>query len=294
MPKCNSLVIGAALAMAAGAMAQMPNTPMSTHDLGGGIYWIEGGAGANSGLILGAKGALLIDAKMTPQAGEALLAEIRKLSPNPVTHVILTHSDGDHVNGLAALPKGLTIIASDNCKREMQAALSDQRMPPPRDYLPTVTAAGNQSLSFEGRRIDVLYFGNAHTSGDVVVYLPERRIAFTGDLASAAGDPLIHGEKGGTSTGWVRVMKQVVTLDADTFVPGHGGLLKKADIERQIASTEAKQARVRELARQGKSLEEIKAALGESPATERSPGAAGRGMRFPTLVDVVYSEITAK
>ena len=73
-----------------------------------------------------------------------------------------------------------------------------------------------------------------------------------------------------------------------------GHLLKKADIERQIASTEAKQARVRELARQGKALEDIKAPLGEAPATERPPGAAGRGMRLPTLVDVVYSEITAK
>ena len=64
-----------------------------------------------------------------------MLAEIRKVTPEPVTTIILTHSDGDHVNGLPGFPKGLTIVAHENVKRDMEKAAAD--LPALKDYLPT-------------------------------------------------------------------------------------------------------------------------------------------------------------
>ena len=93
---------------------------------------------ANSGVIIGNKGVIVIDAKGSADAGKEMLAAIGKLTTKPVTHVILTHSDGDHVNGLAAFPKGITIIAHENNKKEQEAALArgGRGTPLPRPTLP--------------------------------------------------------------------------------------------------------------------------------------------------------------
>src|ERR1700722_17189622 len=125
-------------ALAALAAAQTQPPPLSVKPLSGGVYWTQGGAGGNTGIIIGKDGVIVVDAKTTPDSAKEVLAEIAKLTPKPVTHVILTHSDGDHVNGLAAFPKGLTIIAQENCKKEMEGSTSS-RNPAPQDHLPTQT-----------------------------------------------------------------------------------------------------------------------------------------------------------
>jgi cyclase len=73
---------------------------------------VEGGSG-NSGVIVGDKGVIVIEAKTTPAGGKELLEDIAKITPKPVTTVILTHSDGDHISGLAPFPAGITIIARE-------------------------------------------------------------------------------------------------------------------------------------------------------------------------------------
>src|SRR5215469_13691788 len=88
------------------AFAQQAAAPFQTHQLKPNVYWIEGGGG-NSGVIVGEKGVIVIDAKTTQAGGKELLDDIAKITPKPVPTVILTHSDGDHVNGLAAFPAGV-------------------------------------------------------------------------------------------------------------------------------------------------------------------------------------------
>src|SRR5712691_5453571 len=106
------------------AAAQEPPPPLTVKPIRGNVYWTVGGAGGNTGFIIGDNGVIVIDAKTTPQSAKEMLAEIAKLTPKPVTHVILTHSDGDHVNGLAAFPKGIAIIAHENNKKEQEALLA--------------------------------------------------------------------------------------------------------------------------------------------------------------------------
>jgi cyclase len=94
--------------------AQAQFAPIQTHTLPGGVYWIEGGVGSNAGVVIGKDGVIVIDAKQTQDSGRAVIAEVAKLTPKPITHVILTHSNLDHVDGLVAFPKGLTIISQEN------------------------------------------------------------------------------------------------------------------------------------------------------------------------------------
>jgi beta-lactamase superfamily II metal-dependent hydrolase len=130
-------VVGlSALATLASAQAPAP-MPFTAHQLKPNVYWIEGGGG-NSGVIIGDKGVIVIDAKTTPAGGKELLDNIAKITPKPVTTVILTHSDGDHVNGLASFPTGIKIIAHENNKKEQETALAaGGRGAPPAGHLPT-------------------------------------------------------------------------------------------------------------------------------------------------------------
>src|SRR3984893_9003514 len=125
--------LGAAFAALTSLAALAPSlraqqfAPIVTHALNGGVYWIEGGVGSNSGVVIGKDGVIVIDAKQTPESGKAVMAEVATLTPKPVTHVILTHSNFDHTDGLPGFPKGLTIIAQDNCKKQMEHPRSSPR-----------------------------------------------------------------------------------------------------------------------------------------------------------------------
>jgi len=281
------------LAMAAVAQAPAP-APLTVHQLKPNVYWIEGGGG-NSGVIIGDKGVIVVDAKTTPAAGKELLDDIAKITPKPVTTVILTHSDGDHVNGLASFPSGITIIAHENNKKEQDAALAaGGRGAPPAGHLPTQTVSKNkEDLKIDGVKVEVLHWAPAHTSSDLVVFLPSEKIVFTGDIITTQPDALIHLEKNGSSEGWVTTAKGTAALNADQFVPGHGDVENKAAVQKKATDVAAKRAKIKDLVAQGKSLAEIKTAVGDPPPVQGKGGGRG-GPGFASFTDVVYQELTKK
>ena len=288
------LVAVASIAFAQGRGPGGPAAPFMTHMLAPNVYWIEGGGG-NSGVIIGEKGVTVIDAKTTEAGGKELLEDIAKITPKPVTTVIFTHSDGDHVNGIAAFPSGIRIIAQANDKAEQEKALAaGGRGAPPAGHLPTeVVSKNKESEKIDGVKFEFFHWAPAHTSGDLIVYLPSQKIVFCGDIIAGGktADPLIHLEKNGSSEGWITTVKGIVALNSDTFVEGHGDVLTKADVQTRLTSATDKRAKIKELVAQGRSLEYIRMALGEpAPAA----GGGGRGPNFPTFTAVVYQELTAK
>jgi glyoxylase-like metal-dependent hydrolase (beta-lactamase superfamily II) len=144
-------------------------------------------------------------------------------------------------------------------------------------------------LDLGTERIQLLHFGPAHTSGDAVIFFPARKLAFVGDLVFIGRDPLIHRFKGGASTGLIKTLKALLELNADKYVPGHGGIVGKSDIETEMKGLQEKQDKVRSLIKQGKSLDEVKTAFG-IPTSPAKPG----GMSFPSLVEVMYLELSGK
>jgi glyoxylase-like metal-dependent hydrolase (beta-lactamase superfamily II) len=300
----------AMLSLAIALPAQQPAQPLVVKQLAPNVYWTQGGAGGNTGIIIGQTSVIVVDAKTTADSAKEMLAEVAKITPKPVTTVILTHSDGDHVNGLAGFPAGLTIIAHENNKKEQEAALAaGGRGGPPPDRLPTrVVTENREATSIDGVKLELLHWAPAHTSGDLVVYLPDQKVVFTGDIiATQRPDPLIHLEKNGSSAGWITTTQGIVALDATQFVPGHGDLQTKADIQARLRSADEKRTRIAAMVKDGKSLDDIKAALGETaaapapaaapargaaPAAAPQPGRGGGG--FASFTDVVYQELTKK
>ena len=98
------------------ARAQQQVQPLKVTNVRDNVYWVQGGVGSNDGFIVGTTGVVLIDTKTTVDSEKGVIAEIAKVTPKTVDTVILTHSDVDHVNGLAAFPCRL----NNNCAGELQ------------------------------------------------------------------------------------------------------------------------------------------------------------------------------
>jgi len=280
--------------------------PITMKQLKPNVWAAIGGAGGNSTIVVGKTSVIVVDAKQTEAGAKDLLAEIAKITPNPVTTVFLTHSDGDHVNGLVAYPANVKVIAHENNKKEQQAALAaGGRGAPPPDRLPSqVVTKEKETMTIDGVKFELYHWAPAHTSGDLIVFLPDQKIVATGDIIvtnRADDNPNIHAEKNGSTAGWLTNVKGLVSLNADTYIPCHGDLLTKADVQRKLTATTERRAKIAAMVKEGKSLDEIKTALPDAPA----PGAAARGAGAPaggraggpapvTYVDIAYGELTKK
>ena len=161
------------------ATAQQQPVPLKVANIRSNIYWTQGGAGGNTGIIVGQNGVFVVDTKTTVDSSKEVQAEIAKITPKLVNTAIVTHSDGDHVNGLAGFPDGLTIIAQENCKKEMEASVSSWN-PAPQDRLPTKTIAKDERMTIDGVHVRLLHWAPAHTSGDLIVYFPDQKVVFGG------------------------------------------------------------------------------------------------------------------
>ncbi len=261
--------------------------PVSVQNVKGSIYQVKGGMGANTGFFIGEKQVLTIDTKMTEDSAKEMIAEIKKLTPNPISYITLTHSDGDHVNGLVGFPQRTNIISHEKTRVHMDHAFQSTRE---RAYLPNIAFSERLSLYLSSvlrsKRVDLLYFGPAHTDGDAVAYFSDERVAFIGDLIFIGRDPLIHRHKNGNSFGLVKVLKAILNLDAEIFVHGHGDLATKREILGVIQGVEEKQIRIQALVKEGKTLDEVKKIF-------KIEDGAG-GMRWMSLVEVIYLELTEK
>ena len=306
--KHTSLFAAAVLVCAASAFAQAPIQPVMMKQLKPDVYAAIGGAGGNSTIVVGKTSVIVVDAKQTEAGAKDLLAEIAKITPKPVSTVFLTHSDGDHVNGLVAYPQGVKVIAHENNKKEQQAAIAaGGRGAPPPDRLPQqVVTKQKETMTIDGVKLELYHWGPAHTSGDLIVYSPQNKIVSTGDIVvtnRADDNPNIHMDKNGSVEGWMANVKGMIGLNADAYVTGHGDVLTKADLQRKLTAVTERRNKIAAMVKEGKTLEQIKAALPDAPApgaraaappaAAAAAPAAARGP-VPGFVDAVYAELTKK
>jgi cyclase len=270
-----------------------PLGPLQVRALTPTVYWVQGGVG-NAGFIVGDKGVVVIDATVSEASAKALLAEVAKVTPKPVTTVILTHGDADHVGGLAAFPAGIAIIAHENNKQRMAEAVAAGRSRIPADRLPNRGVTASETVQLEGVRMQLLHWGPAHTAGDLVIYLPAQKVVFTGDIFTL-NQPraLIHRGQQGSSQGWLTTAKAILALGAERYVVGHGDVQvgsQRLQALVQLVATEREQ--IRERVAKGETLAQIQAAVGDPPPDNGA--ARPEGPRFPPFSEVVYQELTEK
>jgi len=280
----------------AGVASAQPNAqqsegppPVAIQPITLGLMLIKGGVGANSGLIVGTGELIAIDAKMSPDSIQEMLAEVKKKIPFPVTKVILTHGDADHVYGLPGYPRGVAVICQEQVRAELVQAAST--LPALQDYLPTQVFKDEMKVQSGRLTLLLRHYGPAHTNGDTVIYIDIERTAYVGDLVFVGRDPIVNRAKGGSSSGLLRTLKAILDHrpHIDSFIPGHGDMVTRHEVGNLVRSIEVMQFKIRTFIADGKSLDDIKKILG----VRDRPSASG-GPRFPSLVEVIYQELTQK
>jgi hypothetical protein len=121
------------------------------------------------------------------------------------------------------------------------------------------------------------------------VEIPSQKVAFTGDLITST--VLVHPEKGGSFEGWFKNAEGLLSLPVDRYVGGHANTLDtKASLRARVAGYQATRDKVDALIREGKTLPEVKAAMGD-PAKDPS---GCRGIPYPSLAWVQFHERTSR
>ncbi|MEC7807694.1 MAG: MBL fold metallo-hydrolase [Gemmatimonadota bacterium] len=213
---------------------------LSIEQVKDGLYSISG-SGGNVGIRVTTEGVILIDDKF-PRNFAEIQELVSQVSDQPVRYVLNTHHHGDHSGGNIEYINISEIIAHQNARDNMVRGNQDA---PPRLVFTDQTA-----VYLGGVEVRAFYMGRGHTNGDAVIYFPDLQTVHGGDLLHTIA-PFIDYANGGSSKGWVSTMNNILSLDFDTAIPGHGDVMNRNDVVAFRNQMEAVRARMAELIRSG-------------------------------------------
>jgi cyclase len=280
------MVLLAALAAlsigAAPAMAQDDADParMTMQKIAADVYFLENSRGSsNAVFVVTPDGVLVFDADL--RTADQVLAAIRKTTDKKVRYIVTSHSAGDHATGIWAYREDKPIyIATRKQMRDLMMQESKEfaerkasSRPQDAPYknaelvLPDIAFEGAMTLRFGGLTFQITEEGSAHSTSDVTVYIPQRRVFLMGDLL----DTEIHpgqGESAGVFfsnvKNWIILLDNIMgrRLPVDTYVPGHGPVhvgRGVADLEEQKKYFVTLRDEVSKMIAAGKSVEQVQA-----------------------------------
>jgi cyclase len=234
-----------ALGQTAGAATGVPRWRTEFRELAPGVYAFvrDGGPGfdngqrSNAGLVVGPGESLLIDSLGPPVHAKELRAAVLRTTDKPVTRIVHTHFHRDHTNGdylwdkaeivttevgrKLLIDQGIPAHPYDN-HPDWQAGMSELRFVPA-----TTTIGGPVSYWYGEREVRLLTPSPAHTAGDILVYLPKEKILFAGDIAFFYVTP---SDFGGYVSTWLKTIDEILAMDVETIVPGHGPIGGKREL----------------------------------------------------------------
>jgi cyclase len=246
-------------------------SPVSLDKITERVYQLMGGRGSNGGVIIGENAVLVVDSKMDEVSVNQSIEAISQMTDKPIKYLVNTHSDGDHIMGNRYYPATITFIAQENCRddffKENFGRESDWDEPQFYPFTPSITFSEKLDVWIGKDLVELYYFGVGHTTGDLVVYVPEDKIAFVGDQYFMERPQLIHSNKNGNSFAHVKTLTRMLeTLDAETFLSGHSDPVGRSEIEKHIQTMIDRQIAVQECIDQEKTLEETLAEFNENEA----------------------------
>ncbi|MER7406701.1 MBL fold metallo-hydrolase [Streptomyces sp. NPDC000070] len=180
----------------------------------------------NAGVIADREGVLLVDTAATERRALRLRAEVDALGAGERRVVVNTHFHGDHTLGNSVFGPAAVVVSHALTREDMaQTGLSMTALWPDvhwgdlRVALPDLTYTDSLTVHLGDRRVELLHFGPAHTRSDTVVWLPEERVLFAGDIVMPGHTPFVLM---GTVAGSLAVLDRLRELDPVTVVGGHG------------------------------------------------------------------------
>lgn len=207
-----------------------PNVYTVVGDLAGQTFENDG-LNNNLGFVVSDAGVLVINTGPSARVARALHTAIRKISAQPVKWVVNVNSQNHYWHGNGYFKsQGATILASKEAERVMRE-MGAQQLDANKTLLkekadgtvltyPTALITDRRELKLGKTTVQLLHFGPAHTPGDLVVWLPQQKILFAGDIVYT--ERLLAVIPISNATGWVQAFDKLVALNPKTIVPGHG------------------------------------------------------------------------
>jgi glyoxylase-like metal-dependent hydrolase (beta-lactamase superfamily II) len=222
---------------------------VSFDQLGEGLYAYTAEGDPNTGVIVGDDGCIVIDTQATPAMAQDVIARIRGVTDKPIRYLVLSHYHAVRVFGASAY-EGAAIVASDATRGlivergEADKASEMGRFPrlfqgaesvPPGLVWPHITFPTEMTLWLGKREVKLAHIGRGHTAGDIIAFVPDAKVVFSGDLveyhsACYCGDAHL--------ADWPATLDRLAGLGAAALVPGRGAALpSSAQVAEGIALT---------------------------------------------------------
>jgi glyoxylase-like metal-dependent hydrolase (beta-lactamase superfamily II) len=218
-------------------------------EIGTDLYAFTAEGDPNSGVIVGDDGCVVFDAQATPAMANKVIERVRTVTDKPIKYVVLTHYHAVRVLGASAYGAQQILASEDTYDLIVERGEADKaseigRFPrlfsnvetvPPGMTWPTMTFNRKMTLWLGKLEVQLLQLGRGHTKGDTVVWLPQERTLFSGDLVEFdatpyAGDAYFKD--------WPQTLENVAALKALALVPGRGPALKgEAQVAEGLRST---------------------------------------------------------
>ena len=228
-------IVGTVLAVAT-QEARQERVALELHDVAENLYMLSNassvdgmGGGGNTAIFVTDSGVVLVDTKINGY-GQDILAEVRRITNQPVTTIINTHNHYDHSGGNVEFADTVNFVVHENARAQMARANCepvtncDAFKGPNEKYLPETTYSDHLSLLSGSNQIDLYHFGRGHTDGDTFVVFRAAGAMHTGDMFARKGLPFIDAVNGnGSATDFGSTLQKAVEgiRNVEMVIPGH-------------------------------------------------------------------------
>ena len=237
-------VLGALVLLGAlsviGVAGQQGEMNVEVERLEDNLFVLRGGGG-NSAAFVTSNGVVLVDTKLA-RWGQPLIDKIGELTSNPIMTIINTHAHFDHVDGNVEFPASVEFVAHENTQRLMREnnavrGLGRPARPSPFDGsnalgIPERTFSDTLTLGSGSDRVELHYFGRAHTGGDTWVVFPSLRVMHAGDAFPGKQIPIMDSNNGGSGVDYADTLRKASDgiTGVDRIITGHSTVMTFADL----------------------------------------------------------------
>jgi len=275
--------------------AAPPPPPITIKMVKPGVYMVVNGGG-NSTVRVTDQGIILVDTKnLGNQFYNDLMAQIKTVSSQPVKYVFVTHVHQDHAGNIGKfVESGVQVITNEGLKKNLQTGGADGKgytSNAGKPAEPNVTYTKSKKIKLDSATAVAYHFGRAPTGGDTVVYFPDVKVVCMGDeFVTLPNGPNADYPFGGSVLEFPKVIAQVLKLDFDTVIPGHGNdPMTKADLVAYQKKLDAIAKKAVELAKKGTPKEQIRQQI-QSQTPEMGTWQM-TGLVNDARLDMFYNEV---